>query len=784
MRKLFLFFSLALLSGAGAAARSLTPSEALGRVTGQAVVHVSRSASAPALVMTVGTDDTPSLYVFNRPEGGWMIVSADDVAAPVIAYNDSGAIDPENLPENFRGWLEESSRQIRMASDSGAEPYAVSRSSDREPIAQMLTTVWDQKAPFNDCCPMVANKRTYTGCVATAMAQVMKYYNWPKQAGENANITYTWRGGPADTPTLSADFSNFRFDWDNMVDSYFAGYTSVQSEAVAKLMQACGYSVEMMYSTVASAAFNEKVGNALVTYFDYDAGLHNEPRELYTTAEWEQMVYDNLKECGPMVYWGTGSVGHCFVCDGYKGDGYFHFNWGWTGNSDGYYLLDALNPAYVGTGGGTGGYNSSQGALFGAKPSDGKPAERRYTFTCSGFANVTVQGTFLTIDGEFKNRSPYNVDGKAVYLIYNEDGTELVTTVGDFTLPSSFSNYGPDSNCYKLMGSIPSTALGEGTYRVYPGIRVDGKDYVFRTPCSEPDYIIYKREKNGSSYTNTATLPSVGEMVVEDLSTNGDFYVGSNIKVSGVARFTGNAESELYLLAALVDSEGNVLTTADGATIKFTPEGKPFEFISSWFRNYTVNPGKHTFALVYMDNFTYEYKIMASCEVTVSPYVYGEYEIKSLDVANSSAVDPMAISLTGTVLGLAGVAEDNYLYFGIKDASDKTILTKNVKLYVTAGNTATLRATVSLPDAKPGEVYTAYFYRERYSFPGGMQPVYELPGVPFTIGSQSGLPGIEADNDLPAKYFNLQGRRVDPSALTPGVYLRRQGSKTVKILVK
>ncbi len=145
------------------------------------------------------------------------------------------------------------------------------------------------------------------------MAQVMKFFNWPAQAGANANFSYKWRGGPADTPTLSADFSNFSFDWNNMLDSYFTAYNSAQSDAVANLMKACGYSVEMGYSPVASAAFNEVVGRALVTYFDYDGGLHNEPRELYTSARWEQMVYENLRDCGPMVYWGSGSVGHCFV---------------------------------------------------------------------------------------------------------------------------------------------------------------------------------------------------------------------------------------------------------------------------------------------------------------------------------------------------------------------------------------------------------------------------------------------------------------------------------------
>lgn len=783
MRKIYLLMLPALLSGMTVTARSLSPSEALGRVAGDMQLRQSRGTVAP--VMTVGTAGAPALYVFNRPEGGWMIVSADDVAAPVIGFSDSGAIDPENLPENFRGWLEQSSGQIRTASVSGAEAYTVSRTTDREPIAQMVKTAWDQTTPYSDYCPVVNNRRTYTGCVATAMAQVMKYYNWPEQAGANASFSYTWRGGPASTPTLSADFSNFKFDWAHMLDSYRDEYTEVQSDAVSKLMQACGYSVEMMYSTVASAAFNEKVGYGLVTYFNYDEGLHNEPRELYSSDEWEAMVYDNLKNVGPMVYWGSGNVGHCFVCDGYRGDGYFHFNWGWSGNSDGYFLLDALNPAYVGAGGGAGGYNNAQGALFGAKPASGTPSERRYTFTCSGFNKVTAQGTYLTIEGEFKNRSPYIVDGTPVYIIYNEGGSELLKSI--VVTSPNFSDFSSDLDRTRLSGSIPSAELGEGTYRVYPGIRVGNKDYIFRTPASEPDYVIYTRTKNGSSYTNTATLPSVGEKVIDNLDTNGDFYMGSNIKISGIGRFTGDAETSLYVLAALIDADGNVLTTAEGTTVRFTPEGTPFEFVSTWFdtRNYTIEAGAHTFALVYMDNATYDYKVIASCPVTISPYADGSYNIASLEVSNSTAVDPKAIQMTGTVEGLGGVAWED-LYFAIQNAAGETVVEQPVALYVAAGRTVTLTATLSLPNAVPGEVYKAYFYKKRFNWMlwQGMGPVYELDPVPFTIGDLSGIADIETDEQAPAEYFNLQGVRVDSENLTPGIYIRRQGSKTAKVLIR
>ncbi|WP_439711437.1 hypothetical protein, partial [Duncaniella muris] len=428
-------------------------------------------------------------------------------------------------------------------------------------------------------------------------------------------------------------------------------------------------------------------------------------------------------------------------------------------------------------------YNNAQGALFGAKPSDGLRPEPVYTFTCSSFSDLTVLGTFLTIQGEFKNRSPYNVNGKAIYMIYSEDGSKLVTTVDDLTTPSSFSDFGTELSCFKLMGSISNSVLGEGTYRIYPGIRVDGKDYVFRTPVSEADYIIYTRTKTGTNqYKNTATVPSVGEKVIENLSTNGDLFVDSQFKVSGTARFTGEAETSLYLLAALLDDEGKVLVTAEGANITFTPEGKPFEFISSWFRP-TVKPGDYTFALVHMNDITYEYNIMASCKTTVSPYVYGDYKINGFKVDNPSAVDPAAVSMTATVTGLAGIAQDK-LYFEIKNASGETVATLMRDLYVSAGNTVTLNATLSIPDAVAGEAYTANVYYERYSFPGGMKPVYDFPDLPITIGDTSGISDIGADVNGKVEYFNLRGQRVDAADLVPGIYIRRQGSKVSKVIVK
>ena len=764
-----------------ATARSLNPSEALSRALGRQQAGVSRSDIDARPVMTVETDGLPTLYVFDKAGKGYVIVSADDVAAPVIGYSDSSDFDPARIPANLRGWLELCGRNIREASAAGAEAYSEASSAAREPIAPLMTTVWNQGAPFNNDCPLYDNIPTQTGCVATAMAQVMKYHNWPEQASDNAHFTFKWAGGPSSTPTLSADFSNYRFDWSNMADSYNGAYTAVQASAVSKLMQACGYSVEMRYGTSASGTFSESVGNALVSYFNYDSGLHNEPRDLYTSAQWEDMIYNDIRTCGPVVYWGTGDAGaHCFVCDGYDRDGYFHINWGWGGLSDGYFRLSMLSPTDLGIGGGSGGFNSAQGALLGVRPAGEAETPRRYTFrTTAGISSASTNGTYLYLYGMFKNYSPYTVNGSFVMRLYSEDGTEFIRSCTVYT-PSAAKNFGLYSSTSTLLGSIPKD-VPAGTYRVYPGISVDGQEYEFISPPGTASYVIYTRESNGR---NTVALPSVGQMLIENLSTNGDIYVGKPFKVTGTARFTGEGDANLYVTTALLKADGSSCGFGTKLTLTFSDQGNPFEFVSDWFMQSStmsakVEPGEYTFAIQYYDDSSNRYVSVATCPVTVLDNApAGTYEISRLEVADQDAVDPEDVSFTAHVSGLTGVVYENLIFVVRKNGSN--VWQNYLPFFVSAGQSTTVTISASLPGAKPGETYEVRCCRNV----GGSYK-YKTESVYFTIGSRSGIGGIEADNSAaPAEYFNLNGLRVDASRLLPGVYIRRQAGKVTKVLVR
>lgn len=370
MRKVVLICCLAAAITAGAAV--ISPEAALRRVSaGTRVQTMSTSAAVPRLVYTQQAGMEPAAYIFDRGNGaGYMIVSADDEATPLLGYSDTGTVDTYDMPDGLRYWLEYYAAEIESARTTGSSAVVTTfaASAPRKAIAPMISTRWNQSAPFNNKCPQVGSTRTVTGCVATAMAQVMKYHNWPeKGSGSNA---YSWNG-----TTLSLDFSTVTFDWGNMLDVYGSTATEAQNDAVATLMYACGISVDMIYGTGASGAVSEKCGLALVENFNYDASLRTLYRDYYPLDEWEEVVYNSLAEGCPVLYGGqSDSGGHEFVCDGYSSDGYFHFNWGWGGMSDGYFKLTALNPGAQGIGGaGSGaGYNFGQDIVVGIKPFAGQ----------------------------------------------------------------------------------------------------------------------------------------------------------------------------------------------------------------------------------------------------------------------------------------------------------------------------------------------------------------------------------------------------------------------------
>jgi len=305
--------------------------------------------------------DTVYYYVFNVDEankGGFVIVAGDDVVKPVLGYSDKGSYDENNLPSNFAWWMEEYQREISYAQSHNLpqsesvknewESYlngTVSTSTNS--VAPLIQTHWDQGAPYNNLCPEIDGMSAPTGCTATAMAQIMKYWNYPA-SGRGKGGAYTTPSG-INIPAVNFEVN---YDWADMQNNYTDSETFQQQNAVATLMYQCGLSVQMQYNANESVAMNQDICYALMNNFGYDRNMQlifrngdglNLP---YGDSEWETMLKAEIDAGRPVFYAGQdtiNNVGHAFVCDGYDNSGNFHFNWGW-GMDDGYFATTILNP--------------------------------------------------------------------------------------------------------------------------------------------------------------------------------------------------------------------------------------------------------------------------------------------------------------------------------------------------------------------------------------------------------------------------------------------------------
>ncbi|MCR4994962.1 MAG: C10 family peptidase [Bacteroidales bacterium] len=312
-------------------------------------------------------------YVFNRGDNeGYVIVAGDDKVDGVLGYTDSGEFDYEQLPCNMQYWLDKHAEYVAyLQKTPSAAPKKVTIHTTIEP---MVTTKWNQGDPYNQECPQYFTLgRSITGCVATAMAQVL-YYQRDK------SVTETQAAMPAYTTWTSHEtFGNLSvegipagspIDWDNMLDSYGNGATSIQKKAVAQLMHYCGVAVHMDYTNSSSGAQSNEVDDAFNNYFGYDGAARYVYSGSYNDDTWDDLLYKELTQGRPFYLSGQNeSGGHAFVADGYK-EGCYHINWGWGGQSDGYYALNKMTPGSQGLGGSDGGYAAGQEAVIGCEPKD------------------------------------------------------------------------------------------------------------------------------------------------------------------------------------------------------------------------------------------------------------------------------------------------------------------------------------------------------------------------------------------------------------------------------
>lgn len=799
--------TIALALGTGIQAIPLTSSEALSRAIGtNAPMAIRSDAGFPSFKLTASDDSPiPSWYLFESDNDRYIITSGDDMAAPILGYGELTS-DHNVLCPQMVWWLSQYSEEINAARSIGAGSTYSDPTPAGPAIAPMIRTKWNQGSPYNLLCPEKEGKLTYTGCVATAMAQVMKYFEYPTKG--SGSHSYLWNG-----QTLSMDFGSTVFSWKSMENIYNSTSSRESETDVATLMKACGYALDMDYGTDASAANVYDWAPALITYFGYAPSLTPLNRLYYTTQDWEKAVYTSLAGGSPVLYGGQGSIGgHAFVCDGYDGEGFFHFNWGWSGSSDGYYRLGALNPPHQGIGGGDGGFNARQMAVVNIKPE------------YSGATSIPILGTDM-----LGTLSYSNISGNFSYssTIYNYSNSSLSFKIG-FEIRDSIGNIsyiGGDRSWIELpvLGTLLSYSRGlsqpiaNGTYKIRPAFAVEEtsgesglKWYRVAQPVTGPDEFTFVM-KDGKGTIYSPSSPSL--LKVSDLKALREFHPNLSVPVSMTITNDGSLEvQESVYMLALDKPQGNnrVISASNPYPVYLTPgESQPLETTLS----INAKPGK--------------YYIVPAIGYTVNPLSYiplcTPLEIEVHDAAETVklSTDNLKISLSEAEHGVSvGVLMDVkcsegyysqpiYLWIGKNGSWPYPFVSPT--LYLLAGESESVEVNYLFTEAVSGETYDLIAnYRDlegrnqylaktsflceiagvrdlEHAYPDSISEIRFIPEGWRVIGQvSSGISLYSLDGrEIPVNVSeSFDATDITTKGASVGPYILKIGNRTFKVILR
>lgn len=328
-----IFLFLALLLTIVAQGRERTSAEMRQIAMTQLGLSATTRASSAEL-KRMYTGEKLSIYGTDK---AFVVVSSDTQFTPVLGYSDT-SFDSDNLPANFRWWLARITASMKNGYVSSYSP--ATRATDG---SYLCKAQWGQESPYNLKCPEIGGNTGYTGCVATAMAQIMYYYKYPA-SGSGNNCTYTVVDSRGRTKSHTQSFAN-PYDWENMKDTYTSW--SINGQAVATLMFDAGCAVHMQYASDGSGAYTNDAATAFVKNFGYDSlSVNYLTRLYYSDEEWMRIIDNEISNGRPILYSGVDATsgGHAFVFDGINGKGYVHINWGWDGAANGFYDIADLKP--------------------------------------------------------------------------------------------------------------------------------------------------------------------------------------------------------------------------------------------------------------------------------------------------------------------------------------------------------------------------------------------------------------------------------------------------------
>ncbi|MBO7609936.1 MAG: C10 family peptidase [Muribaculaceae bacterium] len=515
------------------------------------------------------------LYIFNadNSNGGFVIVSGDDRAMPVLGYCDHGSYNPADLPPAMQYWIEYLQSEILSLEGTEEDGSTIDNNiimGARASIAPMLKSQWNQNEPFNLKLPKVNNGNTAaTGCVATAMAQVMYYYKWPNSTSTTIP-SYTSETQSIYMPSLATT----TFSWSSMKDFYMRQETGTAADAVAKLMLYCAQALEMDFKNSSSSASTADAGDALVKYFRYSPTTRYLNRRNYNTTTWESYIYNELAAKRPVMYRGQtlAGGGHSFICDGYDSStNMFHFNWGWSGASDGYYLLTALKPKYqgIGSSNGTEGYIGGQAVVIGIAPNNVAAPSTSNSMTISSISlnstsysrsSASQDFTGIKFKARLNNNTGITQSFYSRWVLYKNG--QFVKYLGGSTYQCSYTDLQNTWGGEREYNLTIDSSIGNGTYILYPVSQIKGNNDW--TLCSGIN--VHYIEATVTSTKLTLKCYGIGGTIhysANNINFGGNMNVGKLMPITANLNNSGTTMNDLIYMHVNGDSATMALATIE-----------------------------------------------------------------------------------------------------------------------------------------------------------------------------------------------------------------------------
>lgn len=427
---------------------------------------------------------------------GFVVVSNDDSVTDIVGYSkESFSV----IPPAMEWFINTVDNNMQEMTKSGVLYAPIPPSTEfPESVEPLLKSTWDQGKPYNILCPggNGSSTRLYpTGCVATALSQIMYYHKYPEVGiGEHQ---YSFQPESGVGRIISANFGETHYDWTNMLDDYSKGYTDEQANAVATLMLHCGVAVEMGYTASGSGAYGQEACLGIKKFFGYNKNARLYTRDYYTAELWMEMIFKELNLKRPIYYDGVseGGGGHAFIIDGYDKEGFVHVNWGWGGKSNGFFDIALLNPPGSS-------YSKEQGMILGmCKPDVDIPYESQVVASELGFIFSGTNTKRVTISGVIHNAGAEKFVGTIACVLENSENTIVLKKQEDLTLQAITGGMWYNTNFSLLSNNLSS--IPDGTYRLFVGSKTAEDTRWQLVRPKEGEISSYTVVKNGTDVTWT-----------------------------------------------------------------------------------------------------------------------------------------------------------------------------------------------------------------------------------------------------------------------------------------